>query len=230
MKTLSKQKVVESIALAVVILCAGAVLFSVFEPVISRSQINDTFTVRQQIGDEISFLLAAADVSMSPAIQGLTGGQATGTTRVVVRSNSPTGYTLEMRFSDDPAMQGETTAGVINNYTPAAAGVPDFTFASNSSGGAAEFAYTVNSSSTVDLDQSFLDNGSACNTGSNQTTGRCWLNPSTTNELLIDRATSTPTGGATTTIVFQVEVPSSPSPAVPSDFYRATATLTATNQ
>jgi hypothetical protein len=52
---------------------------------------------------------------------------------------------------------------------------------------------------------------------------------STSNYRIINR--STPAGeGATTSMTFRVQVPSSPSPALDEDFYTATATLTAVNQ
>src|SRR5690606_20470618 len=114
------------------------------------------------IGDEISFLVTAADVTMDGSIGGITGGHATGSTYAVVQTNSTTGYVMDISFENSPAMLGETTGSVaILDYQEVGA-EPDFDFVASTS---AVFAYTVNASNTSDLDPSFLDNGSACGTG-----------------------------------------------------------------
>lgn len=218
--------------------CAGCLTaglwlaFASLEPVVGRA-VDDTFIVTQTITDEISFLVTASDVSMSPAIAGLTGGTANGSTSFVILSNSASGHTVDITFSSSTAMNGNTTTGYINNYTPSSAGVPDYTFGIGGSGTPGEFAYSVTASetpTTAGIDQSFLNNGSACNTGSNSTAGNCWLNPSTTAERIITRTSITSYGTATTTIAFRVSLPANPSPVVPGDTYTATATLTAVNQ
>jgi hypothetical protein len=136
---------------------------------------------------------------------------------------------MTLDFSDSPAMNANATSSSINNYSPAGAGVPDYSWVDNTTGNPAEFGYTVSASTTSDLDQSFLDNGSnTCNTGSTDGVDTCWLNPSTTPEVIINRSTEA-SDGATTTIKFKVAVPSNPSPALPADTYVATGTLTATN-
>lgn len=210
----------------------GMFSYLLLEPVVSHSQTSNPhdFIVTQSITDEISFLVEAADVTMIGSIQGLSGGYASGTTFAVVQTNDPQGYSMTLAFSDDPAMNANATSSSINNYSPAAAGVPDYAWVDNTTGQPAEFGYTVRASTTSDLDQSFLDNGSVCNTGSSDTGGiaSCWLNPSTTTETIINRSTPA-ADGATTSISFKVAVPSNPSPALPADTYTATGTLTATN-
>lgn len=207
----------------------GVALFFAFEPAVGRSAVTDDFLVTQQITDEIAFLVTASDVSMVGAIMGLSGGSATGTTLAVVRTNDSQGYNMTLAFSSSTAMNQNGGTGYINNYTPASAGVPDYLWVNNSTGQPAEFGYTVMASSSLDLDQSFKDDGTACNAGSNSTVGHCWLNPSTTPETIINRTTPTGNGGATTTLIFHVNVPNAPSPALPSGTYTATGTLTATN-
>lgn len=204
------------------------VMYLAFEPVLGRA-ITDEFTVSQEITGEISFSTAAADVTMLPAIASLTGGTSTGATQVVVSSNSITGYTMDISFSSSTAMNQNTGSSSIPNYTPEVVTVPDFDF-QNVPANSAEFGYTVEASTTSDVDPSFLDNGSLCNTGSNHTADQCWLNPSTTDERIISRSNIPPVSGATTTIKFQLVVNPNPSPALPADFYTATATLTALNQ
>lgn len=206
-------------------------LFSlVLEPTLGRAAAtaNDTFLITQSITDEISFLVPAADVTMVGPIQGVTGGYATGTTYAVVRSNSNSGYTMDISFSNAPAMRGNTTfsTGIRDYATSSSMMQPSFTFVASS---AAQFGYTVAASTTSDLDPSFLNNGSTCNAGAGYTANRCWMTPSTTAYRIINRSTSAPSG-ATTTLTFHINVPSNPSPALDEDFYTATATLTATNQ
>jgi hypothetical protein len=217
-----------SMVMALVLTIVLSASFFVVEPTMSRAAATagDTFTVRQEITDEISFLVAAADVTMAGSIQGVTGGTATGTTFAVVRSNSNSGFTMDVAFSNNPAMRGETTlSNSIRDY-----GVPgaEPTFAFNAST-SAQFAYTVAASTTSDLDPSFLNNGSTCNAGSSYTAATCWKGPSTSNFRIINRSASAPSG-ATTSLTFRVTVPSNPTPSLDEDFYTATATLTATNQ
>lgn len=210
----------------------GALSFFAFEPQVGHGQITDDFTVTQQITNEISFNVTAADVTMVGTIAGLTGGYATGTTVVSVNTNNATGYNMTLDFFDNATNHSMTAsstdagADVINDYTPASAGVPDFAWVDNASGGAAEFGYTVRASTTGEVDPSFRNNGSACNTGSSETDDRCWLNPTTTPETIINSSASN--SSSTTTLKFKVAVPNNPSPALPSGFYTATATLTAT--
>jgi hypothetical protein len=208
----------------------GMFLYSLVEPTIGRAAapINDTFLITQQITDEISFLTTAADVTMVGPIQGVTGGAATGTTFAVVRTNSNSGYTMDISFSGAPAMRGTSTLSTaIRDFATSSTMVqPNFTFTASS---AAMFGYSVAASTTSDLDPSFLNDGSTCNAGAGYTVDRCWMTPSTTAFRIINRSTSAPTG-ATTTLNFKLIVPNNPSPAVDEDFYVATATLTATNQ
>jgi hypothetical protein len=216
---------------AVSALMLTVLMFSlVLEPTLGRAAAtaNDTFLITQSITDEISFLVPAADVTMVGPIQGVTGGYATGTTYAVVRSNSNSGYTMDISFSNAPAMRGNTTfsTGIRDYATSSTMMQPSFTFVASS---AAQFGYTVAASTTSDLDPSFLNDGSTCNAGAGYTANRCWMTPSTTAYRIINRSTSAPSG-ATTTLTFHINVPSNPSPSLDEDFYTATATLTATNQ
>lgn len=214
----------------------GMMSFFAFEPSIGFAGSHNTtsqFVVTQEITAEIAFNVTAQDATMTGSIAGLTGGYATSTTVVSINTNNSTGYNMTLQFFNNAAahamVSSSTDAGssYINDYTPASAGVPDYNWVDNSSGSSAEFGYTVRASTTSEIDPSFLNNGSACNTGSSETDNKCWLNPTTTvAEIIIN--SSSPSGSSTTTIKFKVAVPSSPSPAIPSGFYAATGTLTAT--
>ena len=215
--------------LAAVLLTALVIAtFVVFEPVVSRAA-TDTFVITQTFADEISFSTIADDVSMVGSINGLTGGFATGTTYAVVKTNDADGYNMTIAFSTTTAMQGDTTDSEIANYTPATPGTADFAWVANGSGNAAEFGYTVSASTTADIDLSFKDNGTICGAGGADVLNKCWMNPSTTAETIMNRTSGAAATGATTTIKFKVSVPSNSNPALEADNYIATATLTATN-
>ena len=209
-------------------LTVGVVLlFVLFEPVVTRSATaTDDFTVSQEILAEISLTLGTTTVEMTGPIGGVTGGNATGTNYAVVRANS--GYTITLEFENDPAMLGDNTGSTgIVDYSPVGA-QPDYDFVPSTS---AVFAYTVASEPSADLAPAFKDAAGACGTGgAGFTPNRCWQGPSASPYTVVNRSTHTGTGTATTTFTFVVNVPNNPNPAVPADFYTATATLTATTQ
>ncbi len=207
------------------------VSFFAFEPSVGRA-VTDNFTVTQEITGEISFLVAADNVTMNGSISGITGGYATGTTRAVVRSNNPAGYSMTLHFATTTSghsMQASSTA-YINDYSPASNGVPDYNWIDNTTGQAAEFGYSVLASTTAEVAQAFRASGSACNQGGGTPEAdRCWLNPTTSPQMIITTGSPTAVSGSTSTLKFKVAVPSGPSPALPTGFYVATGTLTATN-
>ena len=220
------QRISFAASAAIVLLALLCGSFFVLEPQISYGQ-SDTadFYIRQTIDDETSFLVNPNNVTMVSSISGVTGGNATGTTPFVVRSNNASGYYVEIDFFDNAgayAMRGDEDGGAqIIDYAGDVGGQPSYNFTTN---GSAQFAYANYSSTTSDTDDSFLNNGSACNTGAGQTIGRCWKAPSTTGFRIVDRNTSA-TNGATSTLYFKVNVPSGASPTPTAQTYTATATL-----
>lgn len=202
-------------------------LFATFfmaEPTVSRGQ-SDTaqFYIRQQITGESSFLVDPTNIAMNGSITGITGGQATGTTQFVVLSNNSSGYYVDISFDDngtEEAMLGEVSASeAIRDYTGSTT-EPSRGYVASTS---AQFAYTVTSSTTADTDQSFFHDGSTCN-ASNQQTVTCWMTPTTSAFRIVDRS-SAAVAGATSTLTFNVTVPSGATPTPVADFYTATATL-----
>ncbi len=224
---------------ALIVAVVAVFSFVTLEPTVGRA-VSDTsgpFTISQSITAEIAFTTDAANVTMTPSIPGVTGGTAYGSTTVEVTTNNTTGYFMTIQFSTGTPMVGTlqaTPTSTIANYTPAATNLPDFAFAIAGAGTQAEFGYSIYASTTADVDATFLDNGAVCGTGAANDPGACWFNASTTDgstpiaERLILTSAATPASGSTSTLLFQVRVPSSPTPALPIDTYIATATLTAT--
>ncbi len=222
----SFQRVPEIVGVVLIVAVVLYMSYLAFEPTLGIAQIEDQFIVTQVVTSEISFLTTANDVTMSPSLAGITGGTSNGQTQVVVSTNDPSGYNMTLKASSSAAMQGNTQGGEIPDYTPSTPTVPDFAF--SVAANTAEMGYTVEASTTADLDQSFKDNGSACDVGAADAVDACWLNASTTNETIVNRATETSVSGSTTTVKFRITINSSPSPLIPADTYVATTTLTAT--
>ena len=202
--------------------------FLLMEPVVSQAAV-DEFTVSQTITGEISFNASTTDVTMAPAIAGLTGGTSNGTTQVVVTTNNATGYNMTIQFSSSTAMYRNGGSGEIENYNPVAPGVADLAFDAGGAETFGQFAFSAYSTTNAgDIATAFLNDGGTCGAGALAAIDTCWLNPSSTAaKVIVNRVTATPSGGATTTIQFRVEVPNNPSPAIPTGTYTATATLTA---
>jgi hypothetical protein len=220
-----KHLVKDIVSLSVLAMLGVGVGFISLEPSIG-SAVEDQFTITQSILGELAFATPATDVTMNGSIAGITGGTSTGGTQVVVYTNDSSGYTMTIKASSSPAMQGISQGGTIADYTSASASIPDYSFSVPTGD---EFGYTISASTTADLAQKFKDNGSnTCNTGSADTTGfsTCWFGLSTTATSTIVRSTATAASGSTSTLYFQLRVNANSS--LPEDTYRATTTLTAT--
>ncbi len=201
-----------------------------FEPMVTKAATTASFTVTQEITGEISITTPPTNVTMSSSIAGMTGGSASGYTDVRVTSNNATGYNMTIAFSNAVAMKHHTLANTIPNYVPAVAGTPDYSFVmpTNSAG----FAYNIDASDVAtDVAAKFRDSGSVCGTGNLVTSDSCWYGTAdaTMAETIVNRPNATPALGAETTIGFHVGVDANPSPALPTGFYTATATLTVAN-
>jgi len=219
-----KREIRNTAIAAFIAVLAGGASFVTYEPSLLGAATSQ-FTVTETVTQEISFKTAATNVTLA-SLPGQTGGTANGGTQVVVSTNDPLGYDMTIVSSSSPALQGNTPGGTIPDYVPAVYGTPDYTFAvaANKAG----FGYTVEASSSSDLDQAFLDNSTTCGLGSTDTADKCWYTSTTTAKRIVHRTTVPPTSGATTTIKFRLTINSNPTPAITSDSYTATSTLTAT--
>lgn len=181
---------------------------------------STTYSLRagyQQMQEVYLSLTGAANVTMTPSIDGVAGGIANGSTTVTAVTDSPSGYQLTIEASASPAMvSGSNT---LTDYVPLSSPDPDYTFTTGSTD--AHFGY---SPFGVDIVDYFKDDGGNCNTGSNNTAEQCWDGPSTTPVTIAQSSSPNQPDGATTTIYFKVGIGSSV--IQPPGTYVATTTLT----
>lgn len=170
----------------------------------------------QQMQEVYLAITPAADVSMTPAISGITGGQSSGTTSVTVTTDNRAGYQLTIAAEGSPAMQ--SGANSIADYVPAGSD-PDFTFTTDTTD--AHFAYSPEG---VDIVTRFEDSGGVCGIAGGDTSAACWDGLSTTPEIIASRTTGNHPVGTNTSIVFRVGVGNAA--VQPEGTYTATSTLT----
>lgn len=215
---------------AVLIVSLLTVGFFALEPSIGHGQTSSEFTISQTITDETSFLVEPADVIMVGSLNGITGGTATGTSRFVVLSNNASGYSVTIDYYDNAgahAMLGNEDGGEELRDYALGAGTPTYNMTAST---AAQFAYSVHSSSSGDTALNFRNNGTTCGgAATNSTWGKCWKSPSTSPVEVVDRTTAA-VSGATSTLVFKVRVPSGAVPTPTAQIYTATATLSVVAQ
>ena len=174
----------------------------------------------QQMVTNYITMTAASDVTMSPALGGLTGGTSNGSTATTITTDNPAGYELYIKASSSPAMQGNTQGDSIPNHAPSF-GNPSLIITVLST--ASAFGFTPEG---VDVASKYLDDGDTCNSGgTDDTVDACWNGVPTTNELIAERTSANTPSGTPTTIKFRVVMGSSAFKI--EDTYTATATLTA---
>ena len=202
-----------------------ALMFLVVEPAVSSSaSATSQFTVTLNVTNEISFSQGPSNVTLLPALAGITGGTANGQTQVRVLTNNNTGYSMTLNSSSSLGMIGNGFGGVVPAYVSAVGGVPDFAFTVPAN--RARYGYTVEASTTNDLATIFKDNGTTCGAGVADAVDSCWLAATTTPVTIINRTSATADNGATTTLKFRAVINSNPSPIITEDIYVSTTTLT----
>lgn len=172
----------------------------------------------QQMNETELSLSAAADVALTPALGGVSGGTSNGSTAVTATTDNLAGYELSIKASSSPAMQGDTTGATIADYTPDGAN-PDFLFSVAADD--AEMGFTPEG---TDIAQRYQDNGASCNAGSSDAADRCWDALSTGEKVVARRTTSNHPAGTETSLKFRVEIGASANQVA--DTYTATSTLT----
>lgn len=181
-----------------------------------------TYSLRagyQQMQEVFLSLTGGNNVTLLPALGGLTGGTSNGSTSVSVLTDSPSGYELTIASENTPAMQNEFYS--IADYVASSSPNADFAFTFGSTD-----AYFAFSPEGPDIVQRYLDNGSsACGVGSTDTPLSCW-DALSTGDTVIAQGSANQPSGVTTTIHFRVGVGSDAG--VIAGTYIATTTITAT--
>lgn len=163
----------------------------------SQSSIFKIKAGYQQMQEVILSMTAASDVTLSPAIGGVTGGTSNGSTSFTVTTDNPAGYTVTIKASSSPAL-----ISPLDSFTDygAPASSPDFAFSISSS--ASAFAFSPEG---TDITASFKDNGSVCGAGSSDASNACWAGLSTSAQTIVNRTSANHTSGTLTTVKFRAE-------------------------
>jgi hypothetical protein len=148
--------------------------------------------------DDIYISLTSPTDANLGAISGLLGGTGDASSTWLVTTNNPAGYTLSVRAATSPALKAPN-AGILD-YVPAGAD-PDFAFTSPAT--TSQFGFTPEGG---DIVSRFRDNGSVCNSGSSDTTDKCWTGFSTTSQSVASSPSSNHPYGAETTLKYRVKI------------------------
>jgi len=168
--------------------------------------VEDQVVVTQAVSAEIT-ISAPADITMSSAIPGITGNLGSPTTGSVswtVTTNNVQGYNLKLKAGAAPALALDATWN-FSDYSPATTVAPDFGWASPATS-VAEFGFTVEPATVADTDPFFMDNGTACNTGTANAADTCWWNLATTDKQIVNRTSGeTSSTGEAVVVKFRAE-------------------------
>jgi hypothetical protein len=181
---------------------------------------SDTYGMRagyQQMDSSFISITAEGDVVLPP-LSGITAATSSAAATWTVITDAPAGYSLYVRATSSPALQGGGGA-YFADYDPVGAD-PDFAFSVPS--GESRFGFSVEGD---DLAARFLDNGSACGTGSSDAVDRCYDGFSTTDAVVASRDSRTATLGSDVSLRFAAGV--GPDKIQDATAYAATIILTA---
>lgn len=171
----------------------------------------------QQMQETAISIVPPSNVTLSPAIGGLSGGTSNGQTSFTVTTDDPAGYMVTIVASTSPALTSGSDS--FADYQPAGA-APDFTFTNAAT--ASTFGFTPEG---ADIASRYKDDGlGTCGTGSTDTANACWDGLSTSAKTIVSRATANQPAGVVTTLKFRAASGSSHVQA--SGLYTATTTIT----
>ena len=175
----------------------------------------------QQMDHNIYLTLSTPDITvLTPAIGGISGGTADGSSTANVLTNDSQGYTLLIRASTSPAMKSVSSSASFANYTLAGTN-PDYNW--NITSTDSEFGFSPYGADVVSR---YYNNGSACNQGGgSNTAGKCWEAVSTVDMTISQGNSSNEPLGADTKINYRAE--SGNSHLQESGIYRAYIIVTA---
>lgn len=166
----------------------------------------------------VSISVTPADnVIMSPAIGGVTGGTANGSTTFTVITDDPAGYITTVVADLSPALQSATSS--FADYVPASS-IPDYTFVNIDT--ASSFAFAPEG---ADIDNRYKYLAATCNTvGGTYSPGSCWDGLSTSPKTIVNRTSSNHPTGTISKINFRAE--SGSNHIQMNGIYTATTTIT----
>jgi len=143
------------------------------------------------------------DLTLLPDIPGMSGGTANASGSYNVITDSPSGFNMKINTSTTPAMLlgGSDVTHYFANYPT----TPSYAWSVGS--GNSQFGFTVESATTADTAQAFLDDSSSnCNTGSANGTDTCWAGfNDTTTTSIINRTSRTSIAGESENIKFRAQ-------------------------
>lgn len=187
--------------------------------VVSGTSTSASYGVKagyQQMQDIYIAISSPGNVTLAPLIPSVGGGVANGQATWTVITDNQSGYSLSVSAASSPALVSGLNS--FANYTPAGAD-PDFNFSVPAA--SAEFGFTPEGNDVVSR---FLDNGAACNTGSGNTTDRCWAPLLTSLQSVAQKNSANAPTGSALTLKFRAQ--SGAANTQPAGSYTATATLT----
>ena len=202
-------------------------VYFILEPKTLKSATDTKYvTLNQEVTAEIS-LTCSSSVSGLTAINGMTGGTSNGSFSCNAVTSNSSGYnmTLKKTASLCHSTLGCGTDKQFDDYSTTSDPI-DYNWA-NTPAGAEYWGFNVSSSSyPTAVTQRFKDNGTACNTGSNVSDGRCWTriptSPST--ETVVNRSSATDSSGDNT--YFGIRIQAGSSNALNSGTYTTTIVVT----
>lgn len=178
-----------------------------------------TFSIKagyQQMQDVYLALAPSGNISLSPNIPTVGGGEADGVASFTVTTDNIAGYSMSVQSALAPALS--SGGNNFADYIPAGAN-PDFSFTTPAA--ASRFGFSPEG---VDIVSRFKDNGATCNTGALDTASACWDVLSTTQTAIAGRNTANNPAGSQTNIRFHAA--SGASNTQPAGSYVATSTVT----
>lgn len=151
-----------------------------------------------QMGESYISISTPSDLNLT-SVSGLSGGSSEGTMSWNVTTDNTAGYTMNIASTTYPALKSITDS--LSDYVPAGSD-PDYNFTNEDS--ASTFGFSPEG---TDVISRFKDNGSnTCNTGEEETIGRCWDGLSTTPKEIASKASSNIPSGSDITVRFRAEI------------------------
>ncbi|MCX6722649.1 MAG: hypothetical protein NT094_01100 [Candidatus Staskawiczbacteria bacterium] len=195
----------KTIRLSVTIFLVASMVFVFFEPVMTKA-VDDTISVGASVTSEVT-IGTADDVSLLPAIPGVSGGNATGSTSWTVITNNSSGFALKLSSATCSSQNNVLCLDGSNYFTNASTTVA-YAWPTPSAGATA-FGFTPEPATNADTATAFLDGGASCGAGESYTPDKCWsgFNSSdpTTLITVINRSGPTSSSGEAEVVKFKAQ-------------------------